>query len=116
VMGWVAGRGMRGFTRPMDELIGAAGRIEQGDYSARIREYGPPQLRTVARAFNAMSARLQSTDEQRRGFLADVAHELRTPLSVIRAEAEAIAEGVHPADGDHLSTIVDATRSPEVLF
>ncbi|TME92307.1 MAG: HAMP domain-containing histidine kinase [Chloroflexi bacterium] len=111
----IAGRGMRRFTRPMDDLIAAAGRIEQGDYSARIREYGPRELRSVARAFNSMSARLQSSDEGRRSFLADVAHELRTPLAVIRAEAEAIADGVHPADTEHLGTIVDATQSLDVL-
>jgi two-component system sensor histidine kinase BaeS len=111
----VAGRGMRRVTRPMDELIAAAGRIERGDYSARIRESGPRELRSVSRAFNAMSARLQSSDEGRRSFLADVVHELRTPLAVIRAEAEAIADGVHPADGEHLSTIVDATHSLDVL-
>jgi two-component system, OmpR family, sensor histidine kinase BaeS len=108
-------RGLRRFTRPMDDLIEAAGRVERGDYSASISEYGPPQVRSVARAFNAMSARLKAADEQRRGFLADVVHELRTPLAVIQAQAEAIADGVYPADTEHFAPIVDATRSLEVL-
>ena len=111
----VGGRGMRRFTRPMDDLIDAAGRVERGDYSASISEYGPPQVRSVARAFNAMSARLKAADEQRRGFLADVVHELRTPLAVIQAQTEAISDGVYPADAEHLAPIVDATRSLEVL-
>ena len=115
LIGSVVARGFRGFARPMDDLIDAAGRIEHGDYSARIREDGPVQLRSVARAFNSMSARLKSNDERRRDFLADVVHELRTPLSVIRAEAEAIQDGVHPADEEHLAPIIDATRSLEVL-
>ena len=110
-----AGRGMRRFTRPMDELIDAAGRIERGDYSARVPESGPRELRSVARAFNSMSARLKSSDEQRRSFLADVVHELRTPLSVIRGQAEGIADGVYAADAEHIAPIVDATRSLEVL-
>lgn len=111
----VGGRGMRRFTRPMDELIDAAGRIERGDYSATIPESGPRQLRSVARAFNSMSARLKTSDEQRRSFLADVVHELRTPLTVIRGQAEGIGDGVYPADQEHMSAIVEATRSLEVL-
>ena len=108
-------RGMRRFTRPMDSLIDAAGRIERGDYSATIPESGPRELRSVARAFNSMSARLKTSDEQRRSFLADVAHELRTPLTVIRGQAEGIADGVYPANEEHMTAIVDATKSLEVL-
>jgi len=108
-------RGIRRMTGPMDNLIQAARLIEKGDYSATVPEYGPPEMRSVARAFNAMSARLKSTDEQRRSFLADVAHELRTPLSVIRGQAEGIADGVYPADAAHLEPILDATRGLEVL-
>lgn len=99
----------------MDDLIDAAGRIERGDYSARIPESGPRELRSVARAFNSMSARLKSSDEQRRSFLADVVHELRTPLAVIRGQAEGIADGVYAGDAEHIAPIVDATRSLELL-
>ncbi len=108
-------RGIRRMTGPMDNLIQAARRIEKGDYSASVPEYGPPEMRSVARAFNAMSARLKLTDEQRRSFLADVAHELRTPLSVIRGQAEGIADGVYAADAAHIEPILDATRALEVL-
>jgi two-component system sensor histidine kinase BaeS len=62
-----------------------------------------------------MSARLKSSDEQRRSFLADVAHELRTPLSVIRGQAEAIADGVYPGDAAHLAPILDATQALDRL-
>jgi signal transduction histidine kinase len=99
----------------MDDLIAAAGRIEKGDYSAHLNETGPRELSSVARAFNAMSARLKTSDEQRRSFLADVAHELRTPLSIIRGQAEAIADGVYTGDPDHVQPILDATRTLEVL-
>ncbi|TMC11416.1 MAG: HAMP domain-containing histidine kinase [Chloroflexi bacterium] len=67
------------------------------------------------RGLNSMSARLKSSDEQRRSFLADVVHELRTPLSVIRGQAEGIADGVYEGDAPHIAPIVDATRSLEVL-
>jgi two-component system sensor histidine kinase BaeS len=108
-------RGIRRMTRPMDNLIQAARSIEKGDYSASVPESGSPEMRSVARAFNAMSARLKSTDEQRRSFLADVAHELRTPLSIIRGQAEGIADGLYAADAAHLEPILDATRGLEVL-
>jgi two-component system, OmpR family, sensor histidine kinase BaeS len=107
--------GMRRMTRPMDRFIDAAGRIEAGDYSATVPEWGPRELRSVARAFNSMSARLKAIDEQRRSFLADVTHELRTPLSVIRGQAEAIADGVYPGDSAHLAPILDATQTLDRL-
>jgi two-component system sensor histidine kinase BaeS len=107
--------GVRRMTRPMDNLIDAARRIESGDYAAQVPEWGSPDIRSVARAFNSMSARLKVMDEQRRSFLADVTHELRTPLSVIRGQAEAIADGVYPADASHLAPILDATATLDRL-
>lgn len=108
--------GMRRMTRPMDNLIDAAARIEAGDYSAQVPEQGPQDMRSVARAFNAMSARLKATDEQRRSVLADIAHELRTPLSVIRGQTEAISDGMYPADAAHLAPILDATQTLDRLI
>jgi two-component system sensor histidine kinase BaeS len=114
----IASAGVRGFrrmTRPMDSLVDAARRIEKGDYSVRVAEDGSPDLRSVARAFNSMSARLKATDEQRRSFLADVTHELRTPLSVIRGQAEGISDGLYPGDAEHVAPIVDAAHTLEGL-
>ena len=110
----VAG-GMRRITRPMSNLIEAARKIESGDYSARVPEWGSQDIRSVARAFNSMSERLKTIDEQRRNFMADVTHELRTPLSVIRGQAEAISDGVYPADAAHLAPILDATQTLDRL-
>lgn len=107
--------GVRRMAMPLGNLIDAARRIESGDYSARVPEWGSADIRSVARAFNSMSARLRTQDEQRRSFLADVTHELRTPLSVIRGQAEAIADGVYPADAAHLAPILDATSALDRL-
>ncbi len=78
-------------------------------------EWGSPDIRSVGRAFNSMSARLKAMDDQRRSFMADVTHELRTPLSVIRGQAEAISDGVYPADAAHLTPILDATATLDRL-
>src|SRR5947199_8737635 len=109
------GGGVRRMTRPMSNLIDAARRIESGDYSAQVPEWGSSDIRSVARAFNSMSARLKTIDEQRRNFMAEVTHQLRTPLSVIRGQAEAIADGVYPADEAHLAPILDATKTLDRL-
>lgn len=100
---------------PVGDLVDAARRIEAGDYSVRVPERGSRDLRNVARAFNAMTARLEATETTRRTFLADVTHELRTPLSVIRGQAEGIADGVYPADSEHLAPILAATTALERL-
>lgn len=111
----MAGRTFRRFATRFGDLVEAAGRIESGDYSVRLPERGPREGRSVARAFNAMTARLEATDARRRSFLADVTHELRTPLSVIRGQAEAVADGVYPADAAHIAPILEATRTLERL-
>lgn len=108
-------RGVRRVVSPLSGLISAAGRVEAGDYSARVQEQGSPELRSVARAFNAMTATLSENERRRRSFLADVTHELRTPLAVIRGQAEAIADGVYPGDAEHLAPIIEAARALEVL-
>jgi signal transduction histidine kinase len=111
-------RGLRGVGRvavDVGDLIEAAGRIEAGEYGVQVRERGPSDLRTLVRSFNAMSARLAATDRNRRAFVADLTHELRTPLAVIRGQAEAIGDGVYPADPAHVEPIVDATESLETL-
>ncbi len=64
----------------------------------------------VMGAFNRMADRIEAADEQRRRLLADLSHELRTPLTVIQGSVEAMLDGVHPADEEHLSRLLDETR------
>ena len=109
------GRVLRRFTAPVGELVDAAQRIEEGDLTVRVRETGPREVRSVARAFNEMSAQLEATDARRRQFLADVTHELRTPLSVIRGRAEGIMDGVYPGDPQHVAPVLEAARTLELL-
>ena len=108
----LAARGARRVALPFGDLIEAAGRVESGDYSVRIDEprHGPYELRSVARAFNAMTARLEADEKQRRTLLADVSHELRTPLAVLQGEIEAMIDGIHPADESHLTASLEEIR------
>ena len=109
------GRVLRRFTTPVGEVVDAAQRIEAGDLSVRVREHGPREVRAVASAFNRMTAELEATDARRRQFLADVTHELRTPLSVIRGRAEGIIDGVYPGDSVHVGPVLEAARTLELL-
>jgi two-component system sensor histidine kinase BaeS len=95
---------------PVADLIEAAGRVERGELSTRLPERGPAELRSVARAFNAMSERLEETDEARRRLLADVSHELRTPLTVMQGTLEGMLDGLYPVDDAHLAPVLEETR------
>jgi len=110
---FLATGGMRGaasVTRPVRQLIEAAENIERGDFTMRVQERGPREVRSLGRAFNAMTARLQQSETERRRLLADVTHELRTPLTVIQGNIEALIDGVHPADEAHFRAILDETH------
>jgi signal transduction histidine kinase len=105
-------RTIRGSGAVLDALVDQAARVEAGDYAARVEATGtvPPPVRALARGFNTMAARLETDERERRSLLADVTHELRTPLSVIRGSVEAMLDGVHPADESHLSAVLEETR------
>jgi signal transduction histidine kinase len=102
---------MRRFGFPLGDIVGAADRVASGDLSARVPERGPPSLRSVARAFNSMTARLQAQDQQRRHLMADIAHELRTPLTVIQGRLEGLLDGVYPRDDAGLTAVLEETRT-----
>ena len=111
-------RGSRRFQRMavnLGEIVDAAGRIEAGEFGVQVAERGPRELRTLARAFNAMSTRLAAADRNRRAFVADLTHELRTPLAIIRGQAEGIGDGVYPGDQAHVTPILDAAASLDTL-
>ena len=104
-VGW----GLRRVFSPLDDLVEAAERVADGDYSVRVRERGPRGVGTLARAFNKMASRLDTTQANRRDLLADVTHEMRTPLTVIQGNLEGMIDGVYPADEKNLRALVDET-------
>jgi two-component system OmpR family sensor kinase/two-component system sensor histidine kinase BaeS len=103
-------RAVRRVAVPLDDVMDAADRVAAGDYEARITERGPRDMRRLARRFNQMAERLAAAEEQRRDLLADVAHELRTPLSVIQGDVEGMLDRVYPTDPEHLEPLLEETR------
>jgi two-component system OmpR family sensor kinase/two-component system sensor histidine kinase BaeS len=105
----LAGRALRRFSAPLDQMVTASERVAEGDYSARVEEKGPPEMRSLARGLNSMAERLQMADQQRRQMFADVSHELRTPLTVIQGTVEGMLDGLYPADEKALNSILEET-------
>lgn len=103
-------RGLRRLAAPVEDLIEAARRLESGDYTARASERGPAGLAGLARSFNSMAARLEREAAQRRNLLADLTHELKTPLTVIRGTLEGIQDGLYPADSSRLGPVLEEVQ------
>jgi signal transduction histidine kinase len=100
----------RGMSRPLVDLTAATRSVAAGDLSVRVPVRHHGEVRELAIAFNAMTEELAQADELRRNLTADVAHELRTPLSVIRGKLEGVLDGVYPATPEHLSPILEEIK------
>jgi two-component system sensor histidine kinase BaeS len=107
---WLVGRSVRRMFGPIGDVLEAADRVAGGDYSVRVTARGPGEVRRLGRTFNEMTARIEASDQQRRRLLADVTHELRTPLAVIQGNLEGIADGVYPADEERVGAVLEETR------
>jgi two-component system sensor histidine kinase BaeS len=101
---------VRWIASPLSRMVAAAHRVGNGDFSVRLDEDGLPWLRGLAAAFNTMTTRLERQQRERQALMADVAHELRTPVAVIQGRLEGILDGVYPADETHVRQVVDETR------
>lgn len=100
--GFVANR----LTRPLARLTGTVEAVAAGDRDVRSHATDAPgELGTLARAVDRMADTLERQDELRRALVADVAHELRTPLAIALAECDALVDGVRPADPERLASI-----------
>ncbi len=75
----------------------------------RVRVRGPRPVRGLAASFNTMAERLDRSRDDRRAMLADVTHELRTPITVVQGGLEAMLDGVHPYDEDHVAPLLAET-------
>jgi two-component system sensor histidine kinase BaeS len=102
--------------RPLADIAAATERLADGEPGVRVGVRGTRQVRGLASSFNAMAERLDRSRDDRRALLADVTHELRTPLTVITGGLEAMLDGVHPADEDHLAPILAETRVMDRLL
>jgi signal transduction histidine kinase len=101
----------RTIARPLQHFASAAQSIARGHYEQRVPEEGAAEVRAAAEAFNAMSAEVQATQQAQRDFLANVSHDLKTPLTSIQGYAQAIMDGASKDPAQSATIIYDeATR------
>jgi signal transduction histidine kinase len=99
---WLA----RGMTQPLRDMAQAARRMETGDYSTRVHTRSRDEVGQLAEAFNTMSAELEGVERLRRDLVANVSHELKTPITAIRAHLENLLDGVERPDPETLQVML----------
>jgi len=100
----------RSLTAPLRRLAEAARAVANRDFSRRVQAEGSTEVVQVAQAFNQMTAALEEAERQRRNMVADIAHELRTPLSVLQGNLQAILDDVYPLNKEEIARLYDETR------
>lgn len=101
----------RNLQKAVQDLVDGTHRLASGDLTARISTQRQDELGDLARDFNALAESLSSAEGQRRQWVADTSHELRTPVAVLRAQIEAMQDGVHPTDAQTLNVLHEQVLS-----
>jgi signal transduction histidine kinase len=98
---------------PLNEMAGAARRFARGDFSIRVEDTGRvDEFGQLTQAFNAMADSLESSETFRRNFIANLSHELKTPMTVIAGFAEGLLDGTIPHENQehYLGIVASETR------
>ena len=100
---------VKNITTPVIALHKASDRIAKGDLEARVSINRHDELGDLAAGFNSMTESLEKAENWKRQIIADSAHELRTPVSLIQGHLEMMLEGVYPINRERIKTIFDET-------
>ena len=104
-----------GITDPLRRLSLATQRLAKGDRSARVGVESGDEIGQVALAFDDMAGALDAQETARRNLFADIAHEIRTPLTVIEGAVGAMLDGTYPRTDENLQVIHDRARGLDRL-
>jgi len=96
-------------TSPMQQLAFSARKIAAGDLSQRVKHKSDDEVGEVSNAFNSMAEQLENKEKSRKQLLADVAHELRNPLSIVQGNLEAWLDGVITPTPEQIGSVYDET-------
>ena len=96
---------VRHLLTPLKRLENAANSLQQGDYTTQIEVEGEDELANLSERFNELSLSLQRQKENREQWLSDISHELRTPISVLRSEIEALQDGIRQPEPRYIDSL-----------
>jgi signal transduction histidine kinase len=99
-----------GMTKPLRDMANAARKMAQGEYDQRVHTASRDEVGRLADAFNRMSAELANVERLRRDLVANVSHELKTPISALRARLENLLDGVERPDPEVLQVMLQQTE------
>lgn len=99
-------------TKPVSHMTEVVNALSHGNYDARVKVQQDDELGSLGRSFNYMADRVAGLDQARREFVANVSHELRSPLTSMRGFLEAMEEGVIPPEehGKYFEVVLDENR------
>jgi two-component system sensor histidine kinase BaeS len=101
---------------PIRQLANAMSRLTQGNYQQRIDLQRKDEFAHLTRDFNELAMTLERNEEARKRWLADISHELRTPVTVLKGEIEAVLDGVRPLSMEQIQSANDELRQLERLI
>ena len=99
--------------KPIREMVEATRHFADGDFDIRMNDYGrTDEVGELAASFNAMAETLQQTERQRREFIANISHELKTPMTTIAGYTDGILDGTIPPENErqYLQIIAEESR------
>lgn len=94
-------------TLPLQDLSKASTAIAGGDFSVRVKPMGQDEIAHLSSSFNVMAKSLADEEERRKRLISDTAHELRTPVSLLRGNLEMILDGIYPPSEDRIKILYD---------
>jgi signal transduction histidine kinase len=94
---------------PMSQLASSARKIASGDLTQRVTNGNNDEIGEVSSAFNVMAEQLEKKEKSRKQLLADIAHELRNPLSIVQGNLEAWLDGVITPTAEQYASVYDET-------
>lgn len=100
----------RAWSRPIERIGNATRRLAGGDFTARVGRSGKDEIGELARDIDFLAHSLAEADAARKRWMADTAHELRTPLAVLKGELEALQDGIRPFDRDAVASLHAETQ------